>query len=294
MKTIPYDLLYLNKERGGIRLQQFSDAVNIDKLAELLRAYQQTDEVAKATKGVVERALRYQGTHIHRDRKTAIQPSKGKAHWLRSTLKWLSKHNMYLWRGGAASSPEELSRSIKEALPDTSRSILRPLEKDRLLHISDIVDDRSGYRRWTLPRYAQELLDGLPGDPLTGDDFILWPGQYYRTQGTSPTGARRMSDNAVVEIECANKRDDTVIAKCLEPTSRKARVEEYKVKQTIEIPIRELFHRNVATKVDLKGRLSHSRRCHFKNDRTVPRPFFVVAGRVPPDLAYLHILGSFL
>ena len=39
MKTFPYDLLYLNKERGGVGLQRFSDAVNIDKLAELLRAY---------------------------------------------------------------------------------------------------------------------------------------------------------------------------------------------------------------------------------------------------------------
>ena len=85
-------------------------------------------------------------------------------------------------------------------------------------------------------------------------------------------GARRMNDNAVVEIKCVNKRDDTVIAKCWEPTSRTARVEWYEVKPTIEIPMRELFHRNVATRVDAKGQLSHSRRCHFENDRTLPRP----------------------
>ena len=39
LKTFPYDLLYLNKERGGTGLPRFSDAVNVDKLAELLRAY---------------------------------------------------------------------------------------------------------------------------------------------------------------------------------------------------------------------------------------------------------------
>ena len=43
-------------------------------------------------------------------------------------------------------------------------------------------------------------------------------------------------------------------------------------KKTIEIPIGELFHRNVATRVDAKGQLSRSRRCHFENERTLPRP----------------------
>ena len=103
MKTFPYDLLCLNKDRGGVGLQRFTDAVIIDKLAELLRAYRRTDEVAEAAKGLVERALRYQGMHTHQDRKTPILPTRGKAHWLRSSLEWLSKHNMYLWRGGSFS-----------------------------------------------------------------------------------------------------------------------------------------------------------------------------------------------
>ena len=58
MKTFPYDLLYLNKERGGAGLLRFSDAVNVDKLAELVRAYRRTDEVAEAAKGVAESAAR--------------------------------------------------------------------------------------------------------------------------------------------------------------------------------------------------------------------------------------------
>ena len=53
MKSFPYDLLYLNNDRRGVGLSRLSDAVNIDKLAELFRAYKRTDEVAEAVKGVV-------------------------------------------------------------------------------------------------------------------------------------------------------------------------------------------------------------------------------------------------
>ena len=43
---------------GGMGLLRFLDAVNVDKMVELLRGYRRTDEVAAAAKGVVERALR--------------------------------------------------------------------------------------------------------------------------------------------------------------------------------------------------------------------------------------------
>ena len=66
--------------------------------------------------------------------------------------------------------------------------------------------------------------------------------------------------------------DSTVIVKCWEPKSHTARVLWYEATKTIKIPIQELFHRNVATRVDAKGQLSHSRRCHFEQDRTLPRP----------------------
>ena len=55
MKTFPYDLLYLNKRWGGSGQSRFLDTKNIDKLAELLRAYRRTDEVADAAKRVIER-----------------------------------------------------------------------------------------------------------------------------------------------------------------------------------------------------------------------------------------------
>ena len=134
MRTFPYDLLYLNKERGGAGLQRFSDAVKMDKLAELLRAYRRTDEVAEAAKGVVERALRYQGTHKPTDRKTCVLPVKGKSHWLCSTLEWLTKHNLFLWRGGTTATADQLSRIIQETISDVPKPMLRRLENDMILH----------------------------------------------------------------------------------------------------------------------------------------------------------------
>ena len=120
MKTFPYDLLYLSKERGGTGLLRFSDAVNVDKLAKLLRAFRRTDEVAEAAKGVVERAPGYQGTHTQTDRNTCILPVKGKAHWLHS---WLTQHNMYLWWGGTSPPKEQLSTPKKDAITNISKAM---------------------------------------------------------------------------------------------------------------------------------------------------------------------------
>ena len=81
-----------------------------------------------------------------------------------------------------------------------------------------------------------------------------------------------MNGNIVVEIEYLYKRNNTVIAKYWVASSQTARVLWYKVKKNIEIPLQEFFHRNEATRVDARGKLSHSQRCHFKNDRTLPGP----------------------
>ena len=76
----------------------------------------------------------------------------------------------------------------------------------------------------------------------------------------------------MVEIECLNAENDTVIGRCWEPTSLTARAEWYKVKNTIEIPSQELFHIPEATRVDPIRQRSHLTRCHFKDDRITPRP----------------------
>ena len=71
-----------------------------------------------------------------------------------------------------------MSKPIKDAIPNMAKSARRRMEKDRLLHLSDIVEKTGGYRRWKLPKYARKLLDQTPDDQPTGTDVILWPGQY--------------------------------------------------------------------------------------------------------------------
>ena len=110
-------------------MPRFSDAVNVEKLAELLRAYRRKDEVAEVARGVVERALRYQGTYTHKDRKTCILPAKGMTHWLRSTLEWLTKHNLYLLRGVTKATTASISTPIKEAIPISPRAYYVDLKR---------------------------------------------------------------------------------------------------------------------------------------------------------------------
>ena len=53
-----------------------------------------------------------------------------------------------------------------DAIPHMVNSTLRRMEKDRILHLSDIVD-----------KYARGLLNQLPDDQFTGIDVILKLGQ---------------------------------------------------------------------------------------------------------------------
>ena len=50
-----------------------------------------------------------------------------------------------------------------------------------------------------------------------------------------------MKDTTVVEIECVNTANNTVIAQCWEAASRTARVQWYYIKRIMEISYEELF-----------------------------------------------------
>ena len=54
------------------------------------------------------------------------------------------------------------------------------------LHLSDIVDDAHGYKIRRLPKYARAYTELLPEDEATKKDVILWPEQFWKTQGTHP------------------------------------------------------------------------------------------------------------
>ena len=88
--------------------------------------------------------------------------------------------------------------------------------------------------------------------PPRDNNVILWPGQFGRTQGTHPKGTRRMADTPVVDVECVNTTNSTVIARCWEAISRTARVEWFEYKKTLEMPYEQLFYRKEAMRVDAR------------------------------------------
>ena len=151
------------------------DELSINKLAELLRAHRREDEVAAAAKGVLERALRAQDLYLQESDKVNIRPVKGNQHWLRSTLEWLQKHNLYLWRGGTEENITSINTNISTAMPRLPRAMLKRLAKDKITHIGDIIDDSTGELLWHLPAYAREYADDLPDEPPAGKELLLLP-----------------------------------------------------------------------------------------------------------------------
>ena len=63
-------------------------------------AHRRGDEVAAAAKDDLDQSLRAQDIYRQESDKVNIPPVKGNQHWLRNTLEWLQKHNLFLWRGG--------------------------------------------------------------------------------------------------------------------------------------------------------------------------------------------------
>ena len=232
--------------------------------------------MAAAAKGVLERALRAQDLYLQGSEKVNIRPVKGNQHWLKSTLEWLQKHNLYLWRGGTEGKATSINTNISRAMPRLPRAMLKRLAKDKITHRGDVIDDSSGDLHWRLPAYAREYSEDLPDEPPAGTELLLWPGQYWRSSKTISTARGRLTEATVMEIICVDQKNDTVVIKCWKPSERTARTEWYEAQETMEIPHSSLFATKDAIRVDAKGRLSGSHRCHFGNDRVVPRPLTTI------------------
>ena len=97
--------------------------------------------MAAAAKGVLERALRAQDLYLQGSDKVNIRPVKGNQHWLRSTLEWLQKHNLYLWRRGTDKDTTNINTNISTAMPRLLRAMLKRLAKDKTTHIGERAID---------------------------------------------------------------------------------------------------------------------------------------------------------
>ena len=47
------------------------------------------------------------------------------------------------------------------------------------MNLGDIIDDRTGFGRWTIPKNDDWLVDMLLGDPHSGNDIPIWPGNDF-------------------------------------------------------------------------------------------------------------------
>ena len=180
MRSFPYDLLYQSSMNGGVDLQQFSDLSSMDKLSEMFRSLSRADETREAMSGLLQRIARLQGHDIHQGLRYRYQHKRGSRSWLRSPMEWLHKHNLYLWRGGVQPSIDSISSPISMVVPGLTSTQLRKMQARHIYHLSDIIDDRSGFRTWSIPRHDDWLRRLLPDEPPTDQNTLLWPGQFWQ------------------------------------------------------------------------------------------------------------------
>jgi len=267
MASFPYDLLYLSPKYGGGGLKQFSDINSIDKLAEIFRGYRRRDEVKEATEGMLQRILAARNLEMHKEFKVRFDPVKGKRHWLRSSLEWLQKHNLYLWRGGVQAGEQWLSCPLELAFPHIPNNILKRLRARRIIHVGDIIDEGHGFREWRNPS-GIKLDEYLPITPTNDDNMIIWEGQFWKPY--RQTRLLKLTD--VVEIVRV-EGEQLVHIDIWNMTERTESCEWYKKRSgTIVTCMTELFQQSRATRVDQEGYRKSTQKCKFINERTIPTP----------------------
>jgi Ulp1 family protease len=199
MGSFPYDLLYQSPKYGGVGLQRFTDLNSMDKLSEMFRSIQRTDEVRSAMGGMLQRMARAQGHAIPHGYKYRYTAKRGQRFWLRSALEWLQRHNIHLWRGGIQPNVHLLSSPINIAIPGLSIQQQRILLGKGICHIGDIIDDRAGTRTWSVPASMGWLLACLPDTPTLDCGTLLWPGQFWQPYANSE-GVRPANVLEVVHV----------------------------------------------------------------------------------------------
>ena len=165
-----------------------------------------------------------------------------------------------------------LSSAITLTLPAMTIVQKRRLNKKRIMHLGDIIDDSTGSRKWVIPKNEEWLVDLLPEDPPTGDDVLLWSGQFWRPY--QRVGDLRMTD--VVEIMHV-MGDGMIEIAIWRMIDRWSQLEQHhRLPTSVMIDTKVLFAGHMSERVDQGGGLRN--RCHFKNERMVPSPRTTVKG----------------
>jgi len=266
MRSFPYDLLYQSPKYGGVGLQRYTDLNSIDKLSEMFRSLQRSDEVRQAMGGVLQRMARAQGHEINRGYRYRYRPKRGHRSWLRSALEWLQRYNIHLWRGGVRPNVHMLSSPINLVFTELTPRQQRSLLDKGIMHIGDIIDDRGGYREWSVPQNMRWLLELLPEMPITDNDMTLWPGQFWQpyvdTEGVRPAHIIEIVhvlDEQRVEIYIWRQSDRT-----------RQRVEYQRDEHRVTVTIDRMFGGKHSERWDQQSQKGD--RCIFTRPRLVPSP----------------------
>ena len=266
MGSFPYDLLYLSPKYGGVGIQRYTDLNSIDKLSEMYRSLQRSDEVRMAMGGMLQRMARAQGHEINQGYRYRYRPQRGQRCWLRSALEWLQRHNIHLWRGGAQPNGDLLSSPINMALTELSTRQRRSLIDKGIIHIGDIVDDRGGYREWSVPQNMRWLLDMLPESPPTDNGSVLWPGQYWQPY-VNIEGVRPAHVLEVVHV----LDDQRVEVAIWRQNQRKGdRIEYRRDENNVTVTIDHMFGGPHTERWDQYCRKGNT--CYFQRPRILPSP----------------------
>ena len=122
------------------KLEMINDpSAFMDKLSEMFRSLQRSDEVRSAMGGMLQRMARAQGHAINQGYSYRYGSKRGQRQWLRSALEWLQRHNIYLWRGGIKPNTCLLSSPINLAIPGLSTQQQRTLLGKGIIHIGESI-----------------------------------------------------------------------------------------------------------------------------------------------------------
>jgi hypothetical protein len=160
----PEDLLYLSVKYGGLDIQRFSDATQLDKYQILLSALQAVGphhhaaeaHLARAARGIQIDMVEGQGVTLH------YSGNKRQRRWINSLLEWLEEAGIHLSRHGVRGSALGGDQPIVDYLSEGPgpRDACKGLAKYGLTTLSDLSSLDS--ETWLLPEELAWLRPLLP------------------------------------------------------------------------------------------------------------------------------------
>ena len=212
----PEDLLYLSWKYGGLDIQRFSDATQLDKYQILLSALQAVGPHHHAAEAHLARAARSMQIDMIEGQGVTLQPAHNKRQrrWINSLLEWLAEAGIHLSRHGVRGAALGGDQPIVDYLPEGPelRDARKGLAKHGLTTLSDLssLDEET----WLLPAELEWLRPLLPEFSTAFASPSLRIGQFWQRP-------RALAKDNLLIHEIASWDTETVLVyKWTHPTPR--------------------------------------------------------------------------